>query len=171
MECLIERTKHKCKRCMAFFSNEAALNQHHCESQIKKETSPHSSKTINHANNLEKPLRSCEKALTHPSKQQIRQTTLDLPISSWNGPSTPTKLTVEEAQVGGAPIEYSECWKAPEIVEPTLKYTALTFRKAFNSINKKDILQRSWPFLLVCDFLWLFSWVCVFFTLVCYFFH
>ena len=44
---------------------------------------------------------------------------------------------VEEAQVGGAPVEHSERWKAPEIVEPALKYTALTFRKAFNSINKK----------------------------------
>ena len=170
MEYLIERTKHKCKRCTGFFSNEAALKQYHCEPQIKKEKWPHSSKTINHANNLEKPLRSCEKAPTHPSKQQIRQTTLDGPISLWNGPSTPTKLMVEEAQVGGAPVEHSERWKAPEIVEPALKYTALTFRKAFNSINKKDILQRSWPSLLVCDFLWLFSWVSFFFTLVCHFF-
>ena len=31
MECLIERTKHKCKRCTRFFSNEAALKQHPCE--------------------------------------------------------------------------------------------------------------------------------------------
>ena len=137
MEYLIERTKLKCKRCTGFFSNEAALKQHHCEPQIKKEKWPHSSKTINHANNSEKPLRSCEKAPTHPSKQQIRQTTLDGPISLWNGPSTPTKLMVEEAQVGGAPVEHSARWKAPEIVEPALKYTALTFRKAFNSINKK----------------------------------
>ena len=66
MEYLIERTKHKCKRCTRFFSNEAALN--HCELSIKKEKCPHCSKTINRANNLEKDLRSCEKALTHPSK-------------------------------------------------------------------------------------------------------
>ena len=30
MECLIERTKQKCKRYTRFFSNEAALKQHHC---------------------------------------------------------------------------------------------------------------------------------------------
>ena len=44
--------------------------------------------------------------------------------------------------MGGAPAEYVELWKAPEIVESALKYTALTFRKAFNSNNKRDILQR-----------------------------
>ena len=37
MECLIERTKYKCKRGTRFLSNEAALKQHHCEPQIKKE--------------------------------------------------------------------------------------------------------------------------------------
>ena len=36
MECLIERTKHKCKRHIRFFSNEAALKQHHCEPPINK---------------------------------------------------------------------------------------------------------------------------------------
>ena len=68
MESLIEGTKHKCKRCTRFFSNDAALRQHHCESQIKKEKCPHCNKTINRVNNLEKHLRSCEKAPTHPSK-------------------------------------------------------------------------------------------------------
>ena len=52
MECLIERTKHKCKRCTRFSSNEAALKQHQCELQIRKEKFPHCSKTINRANNL-----------------------------------------------------------------------------------------------------------------------
>ena len=42
----------------------------------------------------------------------------------------------------GAPAEHTEHWKAPEMVEPALKYTALTFRKVFNSNNKRDILQR-----------------------------
>ena len=45
-------------------------------------------------------------------------------------------------QVGGAPAEHAEHWKAPEIVESALNYTALTFRKTFNSNNKRDILQR-----------------------------
>ena len=40
MECLIERTKHKCKRCTRFFSNKAALKQHHCEPPIKKRNAP-----------------------------------------------------------------------------------------------------------------------------------
>ena len=87
-------------------------------------------------------MRSCEKAPTHPSKWQLRQTTLDGPTALENGPSTPKKLMVEEVQVGGAPAEHAEHWKAPEIVESALKYTALTFRKAFNSNNKRDILQR-----------------------------
>ena len=29
IECLIERIKHKCKRCTRFFFNEAELKQHH----------------------------------------------------------------------------------------------------------------------------------------------
>ena len=49
---------------------------------------------------------------------------------------------VEEVQVNVAPGERVEHWKAPEIVESTLKYTALTFRKAFNTNNKRDVLQR-----------------------------
>ena len=142
LECLIERAKHKCKRCTRFFSNEAALKQHQCELQIKKEKRPHCSKTINRANNLEKHLRSCEKAPTHPNKRQLRQTTLDRPIALESGPSTPKELMGEELQVGGAPAEHAEHWKAPEIVESALKYTALTFRKAFNSNNKRDILQQ-----------------------------
>ena len=142
MECLIERTKHKCRRCTRFFSNEAVLKQQNCEPQIKKEKRPHCSKAINRANNLEKHLRSCEKAPTHPSKQQLRQTTLYGPTSLENGPSTPKKLMVEEVRVGRAPAEHAEHWKAPEIVESALKCTALTFRKAFNSSNKRDILQR-----------------------------
>ena len=87
-------------------------------------------------------MRSCEKAPTHPNKRQLRQTTLDRPIALESGPSTPKELMGEELQVGGAPAEHAEHWKAPEIVESALKYTALTFRKAFNSNNKRDILQR-----------------------------
>ena len=68
----------------------------------------HCRKTINHANNLEKHLRSCEKAPTHPAKQQLHQITLDEPTSSKNGPSAPKKLMVEEVQVLGAPAEYVE---------------------------------------------------------------
>ena len=116
MECLIERTKHKCKKWTRFFSNEAALEQHHCEPQIKKEKCPHCSKTINHANNLEKHLRSREKAPTHPSKCQLRQMTLDGPTSLESGPSTPKKLMVQEVQEGEAFAEYAEHWKAPKIV-------------------------------------------------------
>ena len=63
MECLIERTKHKCKRCTRFVWNKAAFKQHQYELQIKKEKYPHCSKTINRANNLEKYLRSCERLL------------------------------------------------------------------------------------------------------------
>ena len=48
---------------------------------------------------------------------------------------------VEEVQVGSAPTERAEHWKAPEIVESALKYTALTVRKTFDSNNKRDVLQ------------------------------
>ena len=44
--------------------------------------------------------------------------------------------------MGGAPAGNTEHWKAPEIVESTLKYVALTFRKVFNSNNKRGILKR-----------------------------
>ena len=53
-ECLIERTKHKCKRCTRFFSTKAAHKQRNCEPPIKNEKFPHCGKTINCANNLEK---------------------------------------------------------------------------------------------------------------------
>ena len=49
---------------------------------------------------------------------------------------------VEEVQVGGAPVEHSEHWKAPELVESSFKYTAPTFKKTFSSNNKRDVLQR-----------------------------
>ena len=42
----------------------------------------------------------------------------------------------------GAPAEHVEHWKAPEIVDFALKYTVLTFRKTFNTIDKRDVLQR-----------------------------
>ena len=44
--------------------------------------------------------------------------------------------------MGGAPAEHTEHWKTPEIVESVLKYTVFTFRKTFNSSNKRDVLQR-----------------------------
>ena len=31
MECLIERTKHKCRWCTRFSSRNTGLKQHHCE--------------------------------------------------------------------------------------------------------------------------------------------
>ena len=52
------------------------------------------------------------------------------------------KLIVEEVQVGGAPTKHAEHWKAPKIVEFAFKYTTLTFRKTFDSNNKRDALQR-----------------------------
>ena len=143
MECLIETTQRKCKKCTRFFSNEAAPKQHHCEPPIKKEKHPHCGKVIISTNNLEKHLRSCKKAPTHPTKQQLCQMTLDWPTSFKNGPSTPKKLMVEEVQGVGAAVEHAEHWKAPEIVESTLKYTGLAFRKTFNGSNKIDVLQRS----------------------------
>ena len=102
---------------------------------------PHCSKTISRANNLERDLRSCEKVPTHPSKRPLHQATLDGPTPLENEPSTPKKLVVEEVQVGGAPAEHAKHWKALEIAQSALKYTALTFRKAFSSTNKRDILQ------------------------------
>lgn len=113
--------------------------EHHCEPPIKKDKCPNFGKAINPANNLEKHLGSCEKPPIYPSKQQLRQTTLDEPTSSKNGPSTPQKLMVEEVHVGGAPAEHAEHWNAPEIVESALKYTALTFTKTFNSNNKRNV--------------------------------
>lgn len=44
-------------------------------------------------------------------------------------------------QVGVITAEHAEYWKAPEIVESTLKYTVLSFRKTFNSNNKGDVRQ------------------------------
>ena len=142
IECLIKRTNHKRKSCTRFFSNESALKQHHREPRIKPEKYLLCGKTINPANSLEKHLRSCEKVPTHPAKWQLCQATLDGPISSENGTSTSKKLMVEERRVDGAPAEHVEHWKAPEKVESALKYTAVTFRKLYNTNNKRDVLQH-----------------------------
>ena len=40
MECVIERSKYKWNRCTRFFSNEAALKQHHCEPPVKQKNVP-----------------------------------------------------------------------------------------------------------------------------------
>ena len=86
MDCRIERTQRKYKKCARFFSKEAALKEHQCEPPIKTEKSPHYGKAINCTNNLEKHLRSCKKAPTHPAKGRLCQMTLDRPTSSKNGP-------------------------------------------------------------------------------------
>ena len=91
-------------------------SQHRCEPQIKNDKCHYCSKTINRANNLEKHLRSCEKAPTHSSKRLLPPTILDGPTALENGPLTPKKLIVDEVQVGGAPAEHAEHWKAPEVV-------------------------------------------------------
>ena len=49
---------------------------------------------------------------------------------------------VMKVQVGGAPAEHAEHWKATETVEPAINYMAITFSKAFSSNKKRDILQR-----------------------------
>ena len=67
---------------------------------------------------------------------------LDGPTSLETGHSTPKRLKVEEVQVGGTPTEHVEHWRAPEIVQSALKYTALTFKKAFNNNNNRDSLQQ-----------------------------
>ena len=67
--------------------------------------------------------------------------TMDGPVLE-NGSSVLKKLMVEEVQVGGATAEHAEHWKAPEMVESALMYTALTFRNEFKSNNKRDLLQR-----------------------------
>ena len=100
-------------------------SQHRYEPQIKKDKYHYCSKTINRTNNLEKHLRSCEKAPTHSSKRPLPPTILDGPTALENGPSTPKKLMVEEVQVGGAPAEHVEYWKAHEIVESVLKVSPL----------------------------------------------
>lgn len=56
MECPIERTQHKCKKCARFFSNQAGHKQHHCKPSIKKEKCSHSEKAINCTDKLEKHL-------------------------------------------------------------------------------------------------------------------
>ena len=49
---------------------------------------------------------------------------------------------LEEVEVSDAPTEHVEHWKAPDIAESALKYTALTFRKIFDSNDKKNVQQQ-----------------------------
>ena len=60
-----------------------------------------------------------------------------------NGPaSSKNDIDSGGVQLNGAPTEHVEHWKAPEIVESALQYTALTFKKTFDRNNKRDALQR-----------------------------
>ena len=145
---MIERTKHKYRRYTRFFSNEAVLKQQNCKPQIKKEKCPHCSKTINRANNLKKHLRSSEKAPAHPSKQQLRQTTLDGPTSLENGLSTPKKLLMEEVQVGGALAEHPEHWKAPQNSRVCLKVHGSRLQEGIQQQQQKRhpaATERGYP--------------------------
>ena len=74
---------------------------------IIKEKRSHCGKAIDRTNNLEKRLKSSEKALKHHAKQKLCQATLDGSTSSKNGPSPPKKLMVKEMQVVCAPVT---CW-------------------------------------------------------------
>ena len=49
---------------------------------------------------------------------------------------------MKKVEVGDALADRAEHWKPSEIEESALKYMALTLRKAFNSSNKRDIIQR-----------------------------
>ena len=49
---------------------------------------------------------------------------------------------LKKVEVGDALADRAEHWKPSEIEESALKYMALTLRKAFNSSNKRDIIQR-----------------------------
>ena len=107
MECPIEISQHKCKKWQILLQRICAQAAP-LWPPIKKYKCPHCSKVINCAKNLEKHLRNCEEAPTHPAKQQLHQRMLDGPISSKHGSSTPKKLIVEEVQVDGAPTEHPE---------------------------------------------------------------
>ena len=158
LEYFIARTKHKCQRCTRFFANEAALKEYQCQLQIKKEKCPHCSKTINCTNNLEKHLRSCEKAPTYPSKQQLRQTTLDGPIALEKGPSKPKKFMVEKVQVSGAPAEHAECWKVLSLFFTFFHQSATFFHQFVTFLHIFKLFFHK------------FVTFCYFFSLVCYFF-
>ena len=102
---------------------------------------------MNCSNNLGKYLRSCVKASTHPPKQQLRQTALDRPTSSKDRPSAPKKLIAEEVQVGGAPAEHAEHWKAPEIKKSSLKYAAHLQEDIQHKQQKRcsETIERAYP--------------------------
>lgn len=52
-------------------------------------------------------------------------------------------LIVEEVQMGGAPAEHDEHWKAPKIIESALEYTDLTSgKKSTATTFKRDVLQQ-----------------------------
>ena len=114
---------------------------------------------------MEKHLRSCEKAPTYPSKQQLRETTLDGPIALEKGPSKPKKFMVEKVQVSGAPAEHAEYWKVLSLF--SLFFTSLwlffTFLNFFSQVC--HFLLHFFTSLLL--FFTFFSLVCYFFSLVC----
>ena len=44
-------------------------------------------------------------------------------------------------QQGGS-NEHPEYWKAPELIESSLKRTAMVYRKSFDEANKRELLER-----------------------------
>ena len=130
-----------------FFPNEATLKQHHCEAQIKKEKFHHCNKTV---------IITIEIITWRSTWEVVRRLLHTLPNGNyvkwqWMDPYwrmdpqylrnrwwRRCKLVVQLLLV----VQHAEHWKAPEMVESALMYTALTFRKEFKSNNKRDLLQR-----------------------------
>ena len=123
-----------CISCGSLFLSEENLENHteNCDNKEKKESCRHCHKTFDRCSNKDLHERGCDKGKQR-RKRPLKQSTIE---------NYPKRSCVQ--QVGGrnAVEEHSETWKAPEILESTLKNTAMTYRKEFNEINRKDLLQR-----------------------------
>ena len=128
-----------CISCGRLFFSEENLENHteNCDNKEKKESCRHCRNTFARCSNKDLHERGCDKGKQR-RKRHLKQSTIE------NYAKRSCVDNFQAQQVGGSSAleEHSETWKAPEILESTLKDTAMTYRKEFNESNRKDLLQR-----------------------------
>ena len=133
---------HPCNRCGRLFFSKEYLKRHkeECDRREKRESCRYCKKRFTRFGN--KCLHEQHCKVGPSDKRQKKRTLTQTNIDNYvKRPRIDNFIT---EQVGGSavPNEHSETWRAPELVESTLKRTAVTYRKEFDDSNRKELQQR-----------------------------
>ena len=128
-----------CKTCGRLFYNQEAYDQHVTmhKDNIKKWHCKHCNKVFKRDAYKLLHERNCQHGAGPSRKRPLAQQTLEeYVIKKVKG------IESEQLVQQGGSNEHPEYWRAPELLESTLKYTAMTYRKSFDDSNRIDLLDR-----------------------------